>query len=174
MSENNNGLLDRINRCEGFQNEIVETLQAITQVIGQSEVENRLGAIKRDKMAQGIAEAVKNGQLEPANNVAEGGVIVGQQKDKDGKVLFPGRFQVLVNDLVEEVRNDLLGKQVGATLKLQDGSVVKIEEIYDAVDPNKPEKPEPKKAKKAPTKIVKGPLAGARIVDSVPHGAKVN
>jgi hypothetical protein len=129
MSESN-GLLDRVGRVEATQQEIFETIQALAQVVGPGEVQARLGAIKRDKMAQAIAEAVKNGNLEPSDAIAEKSLVVGQQLSKDGAPLFPGRFQVFVTDAIEEVRKALLGKKVGDTIPLSDGGTVKIDEIY--------------------------------------------
>lgn len=158
MSENN-GLQARLQRIENFQNEIVETLQAISAVIGQEEVQERVGAIKRDKMFAAVTEAVREGKLEAVDTVTESSFLVGKQTNADGSLVFPGRFQLFANALLEDVREDIIGKSVGDKVTMPDKSVVEIVEVYA---PPAPKKDEPKKVvkpKKLPPKT-NPPLSG--------------
>jgi len=148
MSESN-GLLDRLSRAEGVQAEIIETIQAISRAVGPNEVQSRLGDIKREKMSQLVSDAVKNGKLEAVDKVVDGSFVVGQQSDKDGNPMFPGRFQVFVGEMIEDVRKEILGKRVDDVIKLSDGSSLKIEEVYGLPTERKAE-PKAKKAKKTP------------------------
>jgi hypothetical protein len=170
QQQQDQGLLARIARTEGAQNEIIETLQAITAVIGQGEVQARLGAIKRDKMKQIVDEAVKQGQLTTADEVEENSFIVGHQKDAQGNVLFPGRFQVFASEVLENVRKLLVGKVSGEDVTLEDGGVVTIDEIYGPPPETKAAEPAPKAPKK--TKPPKGSVVKSvtpvRTVSAVP------
>jgi hypothetical protein len=125
------GLLERMTELENQLSGIVETIQGICRAVGTEEVQAKVAEVKREKMAAPIAAAVKKGDLKEADKVSPESLVVGVQWKKDGNVIFPGRFQLFVKDMIDEVRAKVIGAVVDSKISLTDGGKIGIAQIYD-------------------------------------------
>lgn len=141
------GLLERVSRLEALREDLIETISALSRVVGPGEVQAKVGEIRREKMADVVAKAVKTGKLEKRDRVLDDCLVVGFQVAKNGQTLFPGRFQVFVKELVADVKALVLDSPADSTVKLKDGGLLKILEVYGPPTPQTENPPTPPKAK---------------------------
>lgn len=127
-----------------------EMMAACVEVIGLEDVQaalnkNREKAIANqvEQMKSTIDVAVKDGKLVTATAINEKSIIVGVERDTDGKPLVPGRVQVQFANVQPEIKEKLLGKGVGETIptspkdaagKDLPAGTFEVTEIYDIVE----------------------------------------
>lgn len=129
------GLLGKIAALEKTCDELTELAQAVSRVVGGDEVLAKVAEIKCEKMIAPVAAAVKKGEFKASVKVGPESFVVGVQFKKGGQPIFPGRFQIFVNEMVEDVRAGIVGLAKEKTLSLKDGGFIRIDEIYDKVTP---------------------------------------
>lgn len=128
------------NQVNGRLNESTEILNAISQLFGQDLVtqkvnDNRVKAAeeKAEQQRQGVAKALADGAIIPAEVVGEKTVIVTEVKDKDGNVEPPGRLQMESPQLSPQFKPLFMGKGVGTVIPAPAGGTLTIKELYEFV-----------------------------------------
>lgn len=127
------GLLERVDALEGQLADLADTIRGVCRAVGPDEVLVKVAEIKREKMMVPVTAAVKKGEFKASAKVGPESFVVGVQFKKGGQPIFPGRFQIFVNEMVDGPRSDIVGLAKGATLSLSDGGSIQVTEIYDKV-----------------------------------------
>jgi hypothetical protein len=128
-------------RFQGFdqrmssQEEIVAALvelngvEEIERIINEKRIERARQQAKseQDSLNEGIAD----GYIIPVEKVGKKSIIVVRYFDKDGKIIEPGRAQLVMPGVKPDFQEKLLGQSVGLKLDLDGGGWVELMEIYD-------------------------------------------
>jgi hypothetical protein len=106
----------------------------ISRIVQEKRVERARAQAEQEKAS--LDEGVKDGYVNATQAVGEKSIIVVRYTDKDGKVIEPGRAQLVIPGVQPKFKDQLLGKAVGLKMKLDDGGECELLEIYD-VDEDK-------------------------------------
>lgn len=119
---------------------VEEIVNALVSIIGLDKVQetvdaNRNAQLQKESDAeeQGLNLAKDKGMIAVADEISDRSVIVGHEVDAEGKVLPPGRAQLLFAQVKEELRAELLGKKVGESIATPVGGQFIVDEIWDIV-----------------------------------------
>jgi hypothetical protein len=112
-------------------------VEAITAKVKEN-AEKEAAKKKESEEAQ-IKQLLELGVLSTSEAVTVKSVVVGCEIKKgegvSDEVLFPGRQQVVFNDVTNpELRTALLGKKVGEDFPLPNGNFFKVTEIYNIIE----------------------------------------
>jgi len=123
-------------------NNVVLKIQAIARVVGDDKVNAEVQKIVIENHEKDVAantkiveEGLADGQLVVKDVIEKDSdcLIVGSITDKDGVVVHPTKTYVRLSQYKPEFTELLLGKTVGDTLTLEDGSTLKVLELYTQV-----------------------------------------
>lgn len=145
-------IISATNQVVGNLNEqlsaAVEILDAVVQSLGVETVTEIIQETRRKRSAeteegnrvaielslQGALEG--KGGLEVIEAATEDCVLVGKETSAEGEVRHPGRFTLNgLAEIPETYRNELIGKQVGFSMKVENGATLEILELYGRVAP---------------------------------------
>lgn len=130
-----------LNQVNARLSTIEETLAALVIEIGPDQVQARVDAL-RTEAAEARMKAAKDaldkataaGDVVKSEAITEKSLIVGVEKDKDGKVIVPGRVQLTYTGVKPEFQTQLLGKGIGTIVKTTPGGTFEVTEVYDIVE----------------------------------------
>lgn len=135
-----------LNQVNTRLSSIEETLAALVVEIGADQVQARVDTMRaeaaeaRMKSAKdALDKAEAAGDVVKVEAITEKSLIVGIEKDKDDKVIPPGRVQLTYGGVKPEFQAQLLGKGAGTVIKTTPGGTFEVTEVYDIVE----KKPEP-------------------------------
>jgi hypothetical protein len=150
------GVNDGFTRLSSQLSELTEIVNALVSLVGEDDVaksvtESRIAKAQQESDAAkaALAQAVTDGKYKATDVITEKSVIVGNEKNKEGVTIPPGRAQLLFTKLLEEFREKMLGQKVGFTVTTPPGGTFEVTEIYEEV-------PAPVAAAPAPTPVVEG------------------
>lgn len=128
-------LLDRVAATEKGLEEAIKAIQAIVRVVGVSEVQAELASAAQADMKARVENGLKEGKIAKADIVGETSFIVGHELDREGKVAYPGRFQVGIQAMSDETRALFVGRKPGDEIEVPNGTIA-IDEAYDVAQAN--------------------------------------
>lgn len=124
---------------------ILPLLNALTDIVGRESVMAKIKELKDQQATQEmemrkaqLEALVKEGRLVKAETIKDGSVLVAQEKTPDGKLVHPGRFQMMFAEIAPVFQEKLLGKpSVGTVIDLPDNQgTFEVLEAYDFVPPS--------------------------------------
>lgn len=139
------GLVNGINQVVGPLAQkmpvLEEIVQALVGQVGQEQVDSAIQAARTKRAQEAsdaskamLEEAIKAGSVVPTDKVTEKSVLVGEESDKDGNVIHPGRVQLTYDTIKPEFKTQLLGQEAGFSVDTPAGGKFKVTEVYNMVD----------------------------------------
>lgn len=126
---------------------LAEILSAVVAVVGPEEVTNAVEGARKAARDEQVLKAktalegfVADGTMVVASVVNDASLVVGHETLPNGT--DSGRLQFLVNELAEDRRAALMGKNVGFVIDFPSGAKFEIQEIYDVALQASQEAPE--------------------------------
>jgi len=121
-----------------------EVLEAVVEQVGPEAVASAIDARRErqaneqaEKAKEWVTQSLQSGVIEAVDTIADGDVVVGVERDSDGKPLPPGRTQLTTDRFLPEVRDQLIGKGPGATIETA-GTSFEVQEAYRLKAPAAP------------------------------------
>lgn len=132
---------------ENFENlsKRVATLElvmdSVAEILGRDNVKNAVEVVRdrqdkdrNEKEAAMLHEWVTKGLVTPTDKAEEGTLVVGVERDKDGKAISPGRVQLLFESIQKLHQDKVRGATAGTTVALtEDNSTFEVLEVYKVV-----------------------------------------
>lgn len=118
--------------------ELVEALielngdQDVRRIVREKQIERAQQAADAERKS--LEEGVKDGYIIKSDVTSKRSLIVGRYISATGEVEEPGRTQLVMPGVDPKFQELLLGKGVGATLDLPNGSKFELTEIYEVDD----------------------------------------
>jgi hypothetical protein len=117
-------------------------LEALADVLGREVVEAKLKERHIEKLEneaaalqQALDKQVEEGNFRVIETVKEDAcLVVATNTGPEGKVLYPSKVFNDISEYREDVKKELVGKAVGATIKADDGTVVTVLGVYERVE----------------------------------------
>ena len=138
-----------INQANQRISVVSETVEALSKITGPEAVAQVIVEDRKRKSEEAAAaakkaldEAVAAGNLVAVETCSEKSLIIGVEKDKDGNLVGPERFQLHFSQIKPEFQEQLLGKGLGTKLTTETGGSVEVLELYDPVEKTEEPKPE--------------------------------
>lgn len=107
------------------------SVEALIQLAGTEKVMEKRDEVTRTFQANEILQKIQQGLLVQAEKIGPESTIVGVDRDAEGHVAPPGRFQVAFTNLVPSVKDGFLGLGVGGVFEKLGGGTLMITEVYD-------------------------------------------
>lgn len=116
-----------------------ETFEVFGEIVGIDKIrevsearEARRQQLRADQAKEALDKAIEAGQVTAAEVVSPNSLIVGVERDPEGKVLGTGRLQARIQKLPEPLRGEIIGKKVGDKIVSPDGEL-ELTGIFDSV-----------------------------------------
>ena len=120
--------------------------QDVQAFVNEKRVERAHEAAAKEKAS--LEEGITDGFVLKAASVGDKSIIVGKYFNAEGKVIEPGRAQLVIPGVQPQFKELLIGKTTGTVLDLPNGEKFELTEIYE-VDEEKAREVMKAKAEKA-------------------------
>jgi hypothetical protein len=114
----------------------------VVEVVGRETVTEKITELVQAEQSKEsengkrqLESLVGQGVLVKGVSVSKKSVIVGREMDKEGKVIHPGRFQLVFEEIAPAFQEKLLDKTAGFTLELPERGTLEIQEVWDFAPP---------------------------------------
>lgn len=143
------GANNALGQISGRVNDLTEGAEALLDVLSvvDPELRGKIEAVlkvREDQRQQaqieqqkaGINALVDSGRIKAVTTITDDSIVIGREFDKDGVLVAPGRIQVSIKTIPEELQILLKGKGVADVIDLAaGGGKFEILEIYEAILP---------------------------------------
>lgn len=121
-------------------NPVIQNLDAVLEILGRETVVSKITEL-REKRQSEESEAKKKqleallteGKIVKTDKVSDKSIIVAQEKSLEGKVIHPGRFQLMFNEVAPVFQEKILAKEVGTVVDIPNYGTLEVQEIYEPV-----------------------------------------
>lgn len=103
--------------------------QDVHAFVNEKRVERAREASAKEQAS--LEEGISDGFVLKAASVGDKSIIVGKYTDVEGKVIEPGRAQLVIPGVQPQFKELLIGKTPGAILDLPNGEKFELTEIYE-------------------------------------------
>lgn len=141
---------------------VVEMFSALVEELGGEELSKRIGERleegrrqkrkeEADRNEAALNQLIAAGKLEATDTVTEDSIVVGLESSPDGKIQKE-RLQLNFAAFNQDIKDELLGKQVGLVIKREEKEVFELQAIYKvkAAEPETVSEPLVEKKEAAP------------------------
>lgn len=148
-----NAIQQVVNQLTSRLDNLDRVIMAVVELTGKDAVAAAVEAAMTkeaneamDQAKANLDQAVAVGQAVPVATVAIDTLVIGQEVNKDGVVIVPGRIQMAFESFSPEIQALLMGKAIGDVVETPSGNKFTVQEIFkllpDAVPPVQPTVPQ--------------------------------